>query len=464
MPKNRVLVVDDEDAVRKSLVDVLTDRGYEASAIDDGRKALDQMQDALWDVVLVDLKMPGMDGMEVLKEIKSSYPDTAVIIITGYGTIEGAVEAVRLGASDYVTKPFTPDEICIRVEKAIQQKRLIEENVYLKKTLDERYEFCNIIGKSKSMQVIFALIERIAPTDCSVLIQGESGTGKELIARAIHRNSLRKDGKFIAVDCGALPETLLESELFGHVKGSFTGAVVTKRGLLEVADKGSFFMDEIGDLSPGIQAKLLRVLQEKEFRQVGGIQNIQVDVRLIAATNKHIDKMIEQGTFRKDLFYRVNTVPIHIPPLRKRSEDIPLLVQHFLKRFAARKEDDVTEISPEALNMLIEYSWPGNVRELEHVIEQMVIMNEGPVIEPEQVPMHIKGSKVCFTITTPHTNDELKDLRKQMREKAVENIERAFVIEALKRNEWNVSHAAREVGLKRQNFQALMRKYHITAS
>jgi len=462
MPKTRVLIVDDEDAVRKSLIDVLVDRDYEASAVENGRKAIDQIRDTLWDVVLVDLKMPGMDGMEVLKEINRIHPDTAVIIITGYGTIESAVEAVRSGACDYVTKPFTPDEICMRVEKAVQQKRLIEENVYLKKTLDERYEFCHIIGKSKSMQEIFALIERIAPTDCSVLIQGESGTGKELIARAIHHNSLRKDGKFIAVDCGALPETLLESELFGHVKGSFTGAVVTKRGLLEVADKGSFFMDEIGDLSSGIQAKLLRVLQEKEFRQVGGIQNIHVDVRLIAATNKHIEKMIEQGTFRKDLFYRINTVPIQIPPLRKRKEDVPLLVEHFLKRYAVQKEDEVKQISPEAMNILVEYAWPGNVRELEHVIEQMVIMNEGPVIEPQQVPMQIKGSRVCFTITTPRTNDELKDLRKQMREKAVENIERAFVIDALKRNEWNVSHAAREVGLKRQNFQALMRKYHIT--
>lgn len=461
MPKNRVLVVDDEDAVRKSLVDVLTDREYEASAIDDGRKALDQMQDALWDVVLVDLKMPGMDGMEVLKEIKSSYPDTAVIIITGYGTIEGAVEAVRLGASDYVTKPFTPDEICIRVEKAIQQKRLIEENVYLKKTLDERYEFCNIMGKSKSMQVIFALIERIAPTDCSVLIQGESGTGKELIARAIHRNSLRKDGKFIAVDCGALPETLLESELFGHVKGSFTGAVVTKRGLLEVADKGSFFMDEIGDLSPGIQAKLLRVLQEKEFRQVGGIHNIQVDVRLIAATNKHIDKMIEQGTFRKDLFYRVNTVPIHIPPLRQRKEDIPLLVEHFLNTYGPHKGTGSKQVSPEAMNILMEHTWPGNIRELEHVIEQMVIVSSTTVLDAKDIPQYMKRPREHDARAVPMTNTELKMAKKRIRTHTVLNIEKSFIMHALQRNDWNVSLAARDTGMKRQNFQALMRKHNI---
>ncbi len=462
MPKARVLIVDDEEAVRKSLTAVLADRGFDASAVGDGTHAVIEIRESSWDVVLVDLKMPGMDGMDVLKEIKSVHPETMVIIITGYGTIESAVEAVKEGAFDYVAKPFTPDEICIRVEKAVGQKALIEENVYLKKALEERYEFCNIIGKSKAMQEIYTLIQRTAPTDCTILIQGESGTGKEMIARAIHQESLRKEKKFIAVDCGALPETLLESELFGHVKGSFTGAVMTKRGLLEVADKGTFFMDEIGDLSPGIQAKLMRVLQEKEFRQVGGIQNIRVDIRLVAATNRDIHEMIKQGQFREDLFYRINTVPIHIPPLRERKEDIPLLVEHFLGIYGSQKGTGAKQVSAEVMNMLMEHNWPGNVRELEHTVEQMVVLSEGSVITAEHVPVQIRSGKVCFDITTPRTNDELKRMKKQMRDKAIENIERAFVAEALERNSWNVSHAARDVGLKRQNFQALMRKYGIT--
>lgn len=462
MSKTRVLIVDDDDAVRNSLAEVLQDRGYETSSAENGGAAIVCLQESPWDVALVDLKMPDMTGIDVLKKIRDMGSGTTVIIITGYGTIEGAVEAVHSGAFDYITKPFTPDEIVMRVEKAVQQKQLVEENVYLKKTLEERYEFCNIIGTSKAMQEIFAAIEKVAPTDCSVLIQGESGTGKELIARAIHQNSLRKDRKFIAVDCGALPETLLESELFGHVKGSFTGAVVTKRGLLEVAHQGTFFMDEIGDLHPGIQAKLLRVLQEKEFRQVGGIQNIRVDIRLIAATNKDVKAMIDGGQFREDLFYRINTVPIHIPALRQRKEDIPLLAGHFLNSHGAQHGTG-KKISPEVMNMLMEYEWPGNVRELEHAIEQMTIMCDGPLITAEHVPAHIRGSRICFDVTTPRTNEELKVLKKQMRERAVENIERTFVIEALKRNEWNISHAAREVGLKRQNFQALMRKHHITA-
>jgi two-component system NtrC family response regulator len=311
------------------------------------------------------------------------------------------------------------------------------------------------------MQDIFRLIEKVAPTDSTILIRGESGTGKELIARAIHHHSLRKNEKFIAVDCGALPETLFESELFGHVKGSFTGAVVTKRGLLEVANNGTFFLDEIGDLSIGIQSKLLRVLQEKEFRQVGGIKNIKVDVRVIAATNRNLEKMIESGNFREDLFYRVNIVPIYLPSLRERKDDIPLLVNHFLESYNKKRKKNIKGVSSDAMNILMNFEWPGNVRELEHTIERLVIMSEGDIIEAEKLPIQLTGKRVCFNITTPKTNEELKRMRKQMREKAVENIERAFIIEALKRNQWNVSKTAREVGLKRQNLQAMMRKYNV---
>lgn len=461
MEKASILVVDDDRAIRESLNSLLSDKGYDVLTVEDGHQAIDAVRQREWDVAMVDLKMPGIDGLEVLREVTKMSPNTKVIIITGYATVESAVEAMKQGAVDYIAKPFTVDELLIRLEKTLENVRLLHENIYLREQLNERYKFNNILGKSDVMQDIFRLIEKVAPTDSTILIRGESGTGKELIARAIHHHSLRRNEKFIAVDCGALPETLFESELFGHVKGSFTGAVVTKRGLLEVANNGTFFLDEVGDLSIGIQSKLLRVLQEKEFRQVGGIKNIKVDVRVIAATNKNLEKMIESGNFREDLFYRVNIVPIYLPSLRERKDDIPLLVNHFLESYNKKRKKNIKGVSSDAMNILMDFQWPGNVRELEHTIERLVIMSEGDIIEAEKLPIQLTGKRVCFNITTPKTNEELKKMRKQMREKAVENIERAFIIEALKRNQWNVSKTAREVGLKRQNFQAMMRKYNI---
>ncbi len=461
MEKASILVVDDDRAIRESLNSLLSDKGYDVFTVEDGHQAIDAVRQREWDIALVDLKMPGIDGLEVLREVTKISPNTRVIIITGYATVESAVEAMKQGAVDYIAKPFTVDELLIRLEKTLENVRLLHENIYLREQLNERYKFNNILGKSDVMQDIFRLIEKVAPTDSTILIRGESGTGKELIARAIHHHSLRKNEKFIAVDCGALPETLFESELFGHVKGSFTGAVVTKRGLLEVANNGTFFLDEIGDLSIGIQSKLLRVLQEKEFRQVGGIKNIKVDVRVIAATNRNLEKMIESGNFREDLFYRVNIVPIYLPSLRERKDDIPLLVNHFLESYNKKRKKNIKGVSSDAMNILMNFEWPGNVRELEHTIERLVIMSEGDIIEAEKLPIQLTGKRVCFNITTPKTNEELKRMRKQMREKAVENIERAFIIEALKRNQWNVSKTAREVGLKRQNLQAMMRKYNV---
>lgn len=461
MEKASILVVDDDRAIRESLNSLLSDKGYDVLTVEDGHQAIDAVRQREWDVAMVDLKMPGIDGLEVLREVTKMSPNTKVIIITGYATVESAVEAMKQGAIDYIAKPFTVDELLIRLEKTLENVRLLHENIYLREQLNERYKFNNILGKSDVMQDIFRLIEKVAPTDSTILIRGESGTGKELIARAIHHHSLRRNEKFIAVDCGALPETLFESELFGHVKGSFTGAVVTKRGLLEVANNGTFFLDEVGDLSIGIQSKLLRVLQEKEFRQVGGIKNIKVDVRVIAATNRNLEKMIESGNFREDLFYRVNIVPIYLPSLRERKDDIPLLVNHFLESYNKKRKKNIKGVSSDAMNILMDFQWPGNVRELEHTIERLVIMSEGDIIEAEKLPIQLTGKRVCFNITTPKTNEELKKMRKQMREKAVENIERAFIIEALKRNQWNVSKTAREVGLKRQNFQAMMRKYNI---
>ncbi len=461
MAQNRILVVDDEEIVRRSIHACLEEDGRDVVAVDDGYQAIEKIKDEEWDLALVDLKMPGIDGIEVLKTVGKLKPHIPVIIITAYATVENAVEAMKAGAVDYIVKPFTPDELRIRVSKALEKKRIDAENVLLKQELGERYQFDNIIGTSKVMQEIFRLVEKIAPTDSTILIRGDSGTGKELIARAIHHHSLRKDRKFIAVDCGALPETLLESELVGHVKGSFTGATMTKRGLLEVADGGTFFLDEVGDLSMGIQSKLLRVLQEKEFRQVGGVKNIKVDIRLVAATNQNLEIMIKEQQFRDDLFYRLNIVPLVIPPLAKRREDIPLLVQHFLEKYKRKCEKSVVNISSAALQNLVEYEWPGNVRELENLIERMVIMSESDTIDIQCLPAYIQGKRVCFHIATPRTNEELKLHKRQIRSQAVEKIEKAFLLDALKRNEWNITKAAQEVGMRRQNFQALMRKYAI---
>ncbi|KPJ72391.1 Fis family transcriptional regulator [candidate division TA06 bacterium DG_78] len=461
MAKEKILIVDDEESIRSSLCDLLSKSGYEVSAVDGGYRAIEKVKDGEWDLTLLDLRMPGIDGMETLKELRKLKSDLIIIIMTAYATIDSAVQAIQSGANDYISKPFVADELLLRLESVLEKKRLLEENIYLRQELTNKYEFRNIIGKSKAMQEVFKLIERVAPTDSTVLIRGQSGTGKELIARAIHQNSFRKDKKFIAVDCGALPETLLESELFGHVKGSFTDAVVTKRGLLEVADGGTFFLDEVGDLSMGIQSKLLRVLQEKEFRQVGGIKNIRVDVRLIAATNKDLEEMIKDERFREDLYYRLNIVPIYLSSLKERKEDIPLLVQHFLEKYNKRRNKNIKGVSPGAMNILMDFDWPGNVRELENIMERLVIMTDSEIIEAEHIPAHIQGKRVCFNIPTALTNIELKKLKQQIRSQAVENVEKAFVINALKRSDWNISKAARIVGMKRQNFQKLMNKYNI---
>lgn len=460
--KKKVLVVDDEPIICRTCFKILNDIGYDVKTLLNGSEVLPVIEKEMVDVVLLDLKMPGNDGMEILKEARQVNPDIVVIIITGYATVNSAVEAMKLGAYDYISKPFTADELCIRVEKALEKRHLVSENIYLRQELSDKYNFGNIIGKSKAMQEVFRSIQKVAPTDSTILIRGQSGTGKELIARAIHHNSLRSDKKFIAVDCGALPETLLESELFGHVKGSFTGAIVTKPGLLEVANGGTFFLDEVGDLSLGIQSKLLRVLQEKEFRPVGGIKNIKVDVRLIAATNKNLEKMIEEGKFREDLFYRLNIVPINLPLLKDKKEDIPLLTQHFLKTASQKQNKKIRGLEPAAMSFLMEYDWPGNVRELENVIERLVIMTDSKIIRSGHLPLNIRGKKVCIDINTPHTNAELKKIKKELRSEAVENIEKAFLIDALNRNDWNISKAARNIGMKRQNFQSLMRKYKIS--
>ena len=459
----RILVVDDELVICESCQRILEEEGLEVETVLSGAEAFGKMKENPFDIVITDLKMPGIDGMEVLRTLRREYPDTIVIMITGFSTVETAVEAMKLGAFDYIPKPFTPDEVSIVVKKAIEQKNLLLENVYLRQELREKYGFHNVVGKSKKMQEIYRIIAKVAPTDSTVLINGQSGTGKELIARAIHFNSARRDKQFVTVDCAVLSENLLESELFGHVRGSFTGAVTTKPGLFEVADGGTVFLDEISNISLAIQAKLLRVLQEREFTPVGGTKAKKVDIRLIAATNKDLEKMIKEGTFREDLYYRLNIVPICLPPLRERHEDIPALSVHFLKKYSEEMGKAIKGFTPEAMEKLTKYPWPGNVRELENVIERTVVMMDEEMVRVEHLILPGQEESEAMENPVPVTSEELKEIKKQLREKAVEDIEKAFVIKALERNQWNVTKTAEEVGMLRPNFQALMRKYSLRA-
>jgi DNA-binding NtrC family response regulator len=461
VPNPRILVVDDEMIVCESCQRILEEEGYEVDISLSGREAFEKMKRNPFDIVITDLKMPGIDGMEVLRTFRRDYPDAIVIMITGFSTVETAVEAMKLGAFDYIPKPFTPDEVSVVVKKAIEKKSLMLENIYLRQELQEKYGFHNIVGKSKKMQEIYRVIAKVASTDSTVLIYGQSGTGKELIARAIHFNSPRREKQFVPVDCAVLSENLLESELFGHVRGSFTGAISTKPGLFEVADGGTVFLDEIGNISLAIQAKLLRVLQEREFTPVGGTKAKRVDIRLIAATNKDLEKMIKEESFREDLYYRLNIVPVHLPSLKERQEDIPLLAVHFLRKYSEEMGKTIKGFSPEAMEKLVNYGWPGNVRELENVIERMVVMIEDEMVRPEHVILPGQQEKEDWEDHIPVTSEELKEIKKVLREKAVEDVERIFILKALERQNWNVTRAAEEVGMLRPNFQALMRKYNL---
>lgn len=378
----RVLVIDDEESMRAGCVQSLAEEGYKAFAAEDGVRGLQMAQKESFDVVILDLRMPGMDGMEVLEKLKEQDSSVVVVVITGYATIESAVDAMKRGAYDFLPKPFTPEALLAIVERAADRKRLALENVCLRVELDERMGPDAIVGRSAAMVKVAELVQKVAPTDSTVLICGETGVGKELVARAIHRHSGRGEKPFVVVDCGALVETLFESELFGHVKGSFTGAVATTHGKFELANGGTVFLDEIGDIGPNIQAKLLRVIQEREIVKVGSSQRVEVDVRIIAATNRDLAKEMSEGRFREDLFYRINVVPIQVPPLRDRREDIALLAEYFLKKFGQKRKRNVTGISAAAMRSLEAYDWPGNVRELEHAMERAVVMADGDVIEP----------------------------------------------------------------------------------
>lgn len=458
--KTRILVVDDEEIVIKSCMRILVDNAYEVDSAPSGLAALRKIEESPFDVMILDIMMPHMDGLEVLQRVKETHPDIDVIMVTGLSQIETAVRSMKLGAFDYLPKPFDPDELKLVVERALERRQLLQENLSLRTELSSKYRFENIVGSSQAMQNVYHLIAKCAPTNSTVLITGDSGTGKELIARAIHFNSLRKDKLFVAVDCNALSETLLESELFGHVKGSFTGAVTNKRGMFEAADGGTLFLDEISNLSMSIQAKLLRVIQEREFRAVGDTRVQSTNIRLVTATNKDIKTMVANGTFREDLFYRINIFPIQLPPLRERHEDIPALAFHFLKAFGKELGKESTEFSEGALSALVNYSWPGNVRELENTVHRAMILSSEKVIRQAHLT-NIIDMLPRPELDVPRTSDELKRLKKMAREKSVQEIEKNFILEALKRNTWNVTNSAEETGMLRANFQALMKKYDI---
>ena len=443
--KARILVVDDEAAMREALKDWLLEDGYVVGLAESGQDALAMAVEKSWDVILLDLKMPGMDGIETLKRLKGEKVNTEaeILIMTAYASIDTAVQAMKEGAFDYLVKPFDPEEVEMQIKKIITHKELVLENILLRQKLEERSEYDEIIGKSDSMQEIYDLISRVAPTDSTVLITGESGTGKELIAQAIHGNSERCYMPFIAVSCGALPDSLLESELFGYEKGAFTGAEHTKKGRFELADQGTLFLDEIGDISLKTQVDLLRVLQQQEFRRLGGQAEISVDVRILAATNRDLQKAISANQFREDLFYRLNVIAIHVPPLRERKDDIPLLVKAFIRRYCMEMNKEIVKIAPSALKLLTDYDWPGNVRELENVIERALVIGRSPEIVTDDLPFSRQE------IGTGKLPNSLKIM------------ERMHIARILEDTQWNISEAARLLEIDRQTLYNKIEKYKI---
>lgn len=455
-----MLVVDDEPTICRACEKVLSREGYRVRIAYSGKQALGLLEHEPFDILFTDLKMAEMGGMELLETLRTRFPDVIPVVITGYATIASAVETMKLGAFDYLPKPFTPDEMASVARKAWgRRQNLIETRAITQGVMLP--SFCGIVGKSPKIQEIFRMIRKVAPTPSTVLIVGETGTGKELVARAIHTLSPRNEHRFCAVDCGTLSVELLESELFGHVKGSFTGAIANKEGIFEAADQGTVFLDEICNINLEIQGKLLRFIQEREFMPVGGTESKHVDIRLVFATNRDLEKMVAEGTFREDLYYRLYVYPICLPPLRERREDISVLAYHLLARMQSQTGKKISTISDAALKLLEQHDWPGNVRQLESTIERAVIYCDGTTIEPHHLPMAITRAGLPEPYPVPQNNQEFLALKKKLREQAIGELEREFVIDALQRNSWNVTKAAQEVNIQRPNFQALMRKHAI---
>ncbi|HNR12578.1 MAG TPA: sigma-54 dependent transcriptional regulator [Thermodesulfobacteriota bacterium] len=465
-PCARVLVIDDERSVCVSCAKILKDKGYEVDYVLSGVEGVKKAIEDAYEIVLLDLRLKDLAGMEILERIQESRPDITVIIITGYATIQTTIEAVKKGAFDYIPKPFTPEELSFSLSKAMKDRELRSENEYLKQQLSQhQLVFSEIISRSEAMNDVLKQILKIAPTEFSVLIYGESGTGKELISQAIHRNSLRSGKPLIAVDISALPATLIESELFGHVKGAFTGAISNKPGYFSLAHRSTLFIDEISNISKELQGILLRVLETKRLRPVGGEKEQEVDIRLIAATNKDLYKLVEAGEFREDLYYRLNVIPIKIPPLRERTADIPPLVTHFLERAKEKTDSRVRGFTTEAMAKLFSYQWPGNVRELKNIVERLVATVDAESIGVSHLPSNITGSnrlaRDLGIQQIPGNVEELKVAKMSIKERAYQQVESSFILEALQKCNWNISSAAKLVGMQRSNFHALMRKYAI---
>jgi DNA-binding NtrC family response regulator len=443
----QVLIVDDELIVRESMSNWLMEEGYSVDTASDGNDGLECIQSKTYDLAIFDIKMPGMDGIELLKKTKEIYPDIPILVMTAYASIDTAVQAIREGAYDYIVKPFDPENVSHIIKKAVKFKMLEKENILLRKELEKKYGFDEIIGKSKKMEDIFKLIRTVADSEAVIMIRGESGTGKELIARAIHANSKRKYGPLIALNCGALPESLLESELFGYEKGAFTGAQYARKGRIEMANGGTLFLDEIGDISPKTQLDLLRVLQDKIIYHLGGTKPIEIDARIVSATHCDLEKAIREGTFREDLYYRLNVLTIKVPPLRERKEDIPLLANHFLHKFSIANSRNIDSISSEAMKVIIDHDWPGNIRELQNIIEQAVVICKENEIGIEDLPDIIKN--------------DITETENETTARTLDEFEKQHITKILNNNLWNISKTAKELGIDRVTLYNKIKKYKI---
>lgn len=455
MIKDKILVADDEQSMREFLEIMLKKEGYKVSLASNGEEVAKLVENDLFDLVLLDIRMPKLDGIAALKKIKANTPDTIVIMITAYASADTAIKAMKEGAYDYITKPFKVDEIKLIIKNALEKKNLQKENTLLKQAVRDRFHFGNIIGQSPKMVALYDLLEKISPTKTNILITGESGTGKELVAKAIHYNSPRKEKPFVTLNCGAIPESLIESELFGHMKGAFTDAIATKKGLFEVADEGTIFLDEISELPLLMQVKLLRVLQDKEFKRVGGTEDIRVDVRIMAATNKELEEAVKEKRFREDLFYRLNVIQIKLPPLRDRREDIQILANHFLKKYSQELSKNISTISPEALQILLNYEYPGNVRELQNIIERAVALESSPDLTAHNLSSYLSEQpllrKGAIDIEIPNEGIDL--------EKMVEDLERTLLLKALDRTKGIKKKAAELLHINFRSMRYRLEKY-----
>jgi two-component system response regulator PilR (NtrC family) len=463
VPAARILIVDDERSMREMLAILLRREGHEVVVAENGRRAIDSLDQKPFDLVVSDARMPDIDGLEVLRHARNINPSVIAIMITAFGSADLIKGVEQLGVTDYVEKPFNTEVLKFRIRKELDRKRLQQENVLLKRAMHSAHQFSNIIGSSSAMLQVFELVETVASTGSTVLVTGESGTGQELIARAIHVRSPRADRPFVAVNCGAVTETLLDSELFGHMRGAFTGADANKKGLIEVAEKGTIFLDEIGEMSPMLQVKVLRVLQERKFRRVGGTEEVEADIRIIAATNRDLSKMVAEGQFREDLYYRINVIPVRLPSLRERIDDIPPLADHFVAKFAAQMKKNVTGISGGAMSRLMAYGWPGNVRELENAIERAVALERTPSILPESLPESVReaalpasGAAAAPAAASSGLPEKGFDL-----EQHVQHLEREYIAEALRRSGGVKVKAAELLGMSFRSFRYYMKKYNL---